>query len=619
MPSAAALRAGRAVIELTLLSKGVTQGLRRVQEQAKKTSASFTKIGTFGISTGGFAGLRNLFLGSTAVAAATWPIKFAANLEIATAQLSTFTSSEQMARDMLLDLQKFSAVSLVPFEELAKSSAMLLRFGVAEEQVGVHTKALAVLAAGNADEFDKLSLAFAQVASAGRLQGEEMRQFKNTAFNPIREIAERTGESMDEVRTRMEAGAVSFQEVANVLQAATGPGGRFAGMLERISNTLRGQFSKAMAQLKLAVLPIGESVLKPLTDFMKRINQIIPRIGVFIKNNVSWFASFMKVSAAVAGAAVAFVTLGITLGIMSIALGGFAAILQAAFFIFLAFVPIILAVVVAAKGLGTTFDAIKGSVISALQSIMGTLKQVWAIAKQTFTGITNALAAGELKLATEIAWAGMVAAWRVGTEKIREVWTRFKFEFARIMMALKFELQRQWLDFTFWIVRQFLKALDLIANSSIGMKLFPDLKGEMTNLTIGIAEAFLKEKQQIDAEALGVNAAIDIAKGFGLRQIAKDSATATDELTKLTDQAELLAAVMREEALDLGLGKQFPGGPLAGIKKAKGIEMRKPEAFLDTRLLAQSLGANLEQEQLVELRRIRKAAENAGPMQIPVI
>lgn len=229
MPSAGALRAGRAVIEVGLLTKGVQVGLRALQSQLRNTASSFSRLGKSfsfgGGGMGGFAGLRNLFIGSAAATAAAWPVKLAAGLEVASAQMGTFMSNEQAARDLLIDLQKFSAVAGVPAEALSQAAAMMLRFGVAEEQVGVHTKALAVLAAGSAEEFEKLSLAFSQVASAGRLQGEELRQLKNTAFNPIREIAEITGETMDEVRLRMEAGAISFQEVANALQHTVGPSG----------------------------------------------------------------------------------------------------------------------------------------------------------------------------------------------------------------------------------------------------------------------------------------------------------------------------------------------------------------------------------------------------------
>ena len=77
------------------------------------------------------------------------------------------------------------------------------------------------LAGGSTEEFQAMALAFSQVGSAGRLQGEEMRQFKNTAFNPLREIAERTGESLDEVKDRMEAAGVPFEEVYNALIAST--------------------------------------------------------------------------------------------------------------------------------------------------------------------------------------------------------------------------------------------------------------------------------------------------------------------------------------------------------------------------------------------------------------
>lgn len=293
---ARALRAGKAVIELGLLVKPVEKQLKNLQNRLTQIGRSFVRIGSFGMfgGGGGFAALRNLFVGSAAAAALAYPIKLAANLELATAQLSTFTDSEESAGDILKDLQKFSGSAMIPFSNLADAAGMLIRFGVAQRQVAMHSKAMAVISAGNADEFDKLALAFAQVASAGRLQGEELRQLKNTAFNPIREIAERTGETMDEVRVRMEAGQISFQEVANALQAAVGPGGRFEHLLALISQTASGQFSKALAQIKTGLQPIGEQFLGMITTVLKAFNGVIPKVLNMVNMFVTLFIMHFK-------------------------------------------------------------------------------------------------------------------------------------------------------------------------------------------------------------------------------------------------------------------------------------------------------------------------------------
>ena len=60
---------------------------------------------------------------------------------------------------------------------------------------------------GNKERFDSLTLAFAQVSSAGKLSGQDLLQFVNAGFNPLNEIAKVTGESMEDLRERMSDGA----------------------------------------------------------------------------------------------------------------------------------------------------------------------------------------------------------------------------------------------------------------------------------------------------------------------------------------------------------------------------------------------------------------------------
>jgi tape measure domain-containing protein len=335
MPSPRSLRAGRAIIELALVgSKTVKKQLDAMQKQATKVSRSFMSIGSFGsIGSGGFSGiasLRNLFVGSAAAGALLWPVKMAANLEHSAATMSVFTESAESARAMLDELNVFSEISMLPFDELATGAKLLMRVGnVAEKDVVPAIKSLATLSGGSVEEFQAMSLAFAQVGSAGRLQGEEMRQFKNTAFNPIREIAERTGESMDDVKKRMEAGGIPFEDVMASLLMATGEGGRFAGLLETISNTLKGQFMKAWAGFKRVVLPLGEELLSPLTDLFRSINGAMPMLAAFINQNKGWIKWAAVGALAIAGLAVGFVTLGLGVSLVGIAAGGVASLLGA--------------------------------------------------------------------------------------------------------------------------------------------------------------------------------------------------------------------------------------------------------------------------------------------------
>jgi len=62
-------------------------------------------------------------------------------------------------------------------------------------------------------------------------------------WNPLNEITKKTGETMEQVRKRMEAGKVSYKEVEQALIDVTSKGGQFYEGMAKGSQTLSGKIS----------------------------------------------------------------------------------------------------------------------------------------------------------------------------------------------------------------------------------------------------------------------------------------------------------------------------------------------------------------------------------------
>lgn len=90
---------------------------------------------------------------------------------------------------------------------------------------------------GNADRFQHLALAFAQVSAAGKLTGQDLLQMVNAGFNPLQEISKKTGKSISELKDDMADGAISVKMVEDAMKGATSEGGRFFGGMEKASKT----------------------------------------------------------------------------------------------------------------------------------------------------------------------------------------------------------------------------------------------------------------------------------------------------------------------------------------------------------------------------------------------
>ena len=75
---------------------------------------------------------------------------------------------------------------------------------------------------GNNSRFQLLSLAFSQMSATGRLMGQDLNQMINAGFNPLQEIAKKTGKSIGELKDEMGKGAISAKMVEDAMASATG-------------------------------------------------------------------------------------------------------------------------------------------------------------------------------------------------------------------------------------------------------------------------------------------------------------------------------------------------------------------------------------------------------------
>ena len=111
---------------------------------------------------------------------------------------------------------------------------------------------------GNAERFNSLALAFAQMSATGRLMGQELLQMVNAGFNPLKTMSETTGKSMETLKDEMSKGAISADMVAKAFEDATAKGGKFNGMLEKQSKGIKGSISNLEGAIQDALNDMGE-------------------------------------------------------------------------------------------------------------------------------------------------------------------------------------------------------------------------------------------------------------------------------------------------------------------------------------------------------------------------
>lgn len=242
---------------------------------AAKTAGSVGLTAAKGIGTA-FAGL----MGTSATAlAAVSKVGIDYNAQMQTYQTAFTTmlkGDEDAAKALVSSLKTTAAETPLAMTDLADASQILLAFGSTADQLPDQLKRLGDVSQGNAEKLGTMATAFGRIQSNGYASLEEINMMIDQGFNPLQIIADKTGESMAEVRDRVSEGKVSFEEISDALVTATSDGGQFFGAMEAQSHTFTGQ----MSTLQDNVSALAGSLTEDL--FGKLAESALPQINTWV-------------------------------------------------------------------------------------------------------------------------------------------------------------------------------------------------------------------------------------------------------------------------------------------------------------------------------------------------
>lgn len=172
--------------------------------------------------------------------------------------------SAEAANGMVGSLQKLASATPLAMSDLAGGAQTLLAFGVASDDVSGTLQRLGDISLGNADKMQSLARAYGKATAQGKLTGETVQMMIDAGWNPLIDICDQTGESMEDVQKRMAAGSISAEELTQAVNHATDAGGKFAGGMEAASKTVAGLTSTLQDNVNAM---LGE-LMQPVSDAM---------------------------------------------------------------------------------------------------------------------------------------------------------------------------------------------------------------------------------------------------------------------------------------------------------------------------------------------------------------
>ncbi len=248
----------------------------------------FGKIGGFALGAGkviatGVAATATAFtaLGASAV-------QYNAEMEQYNTSFEVMLGSEEKALALVADLKEKAAKTPFEMSDLANTTQLLLNYGLSAEDATDKMMMLGDIAQGDAKKMERVANAYGQMSSAGKVSLEDVKQMIEAGFNPLQEISESTGESMESLYDRISKGTISVDEITDSMTRATSEGGKYFQSMEKQSQTFTGRLStlkdtidSKLGEAFAGVSDIASEKVLPLLTSMAE--QYIPRLGEVVE------------------------------------------------------------------------------------------------------------------------------------------------------------------------------------------------------------------------------------------------------------------------------------------------------------------------------------------------
>lgn len=279
------------------VSKGIFRGMSNsVAEESNRMTRTFSTVAKA-------AGA--MFTIKAASDFARQIINVRSEIESLEVSFDTLLGNKGKASALITEIRDFASSTPMQMSDLAKGAQQLLSFNIEAERVMPILHALGDISMGDAQKFQSLTLAFAQMSSTGKLMGQDLLQMINAGFNPLSVISEQTGKSIGALKDEMGKGAISAEAVTQAFIDATSEGGKFFGMLEKQSRGIKGSLSNLQGAISDTLNEMGEKIQGPVTRGVQTLTKLVQNyetlgrvLGACVAAYGSYKAAVMAVTAA---------------------------------------------------------------------------------------------------------------------------------------------------------------------------------------------------------------------------------------------------------------------------------------------------------------------------------
>ena len=254
---------GDLVVKIGADTRDLNKQLGKVQREVRGMTSNITNLGK--------SMTRSITLPLAALGAAA--VKSAADLETLETSFISLTGGAKQARDMVADLNKFTAETPFQLEAVGKAARQLIAAGTDISEVNMQLQFLGDIAATSGSSIDEIAAIFAKVQAKGKVELENLNQLAERGIPIFTALSEATGLLPSELG----AGAVSVQQFNETLKSFAEEGGFANGAMQRLSETAAGRFSTALDNLKQAGAELGNVLLPTINKLLEFVTDLAQR------------------------------------------------------------------------------------------------------------------------------------------------------------------------------------------------------------------------------------------------------------------------------------------------------------------------------------------------------